>query len=270
MSGAPSADTDASRLPLFQHIQAKPGWRAIDLLSDLHLQSDTPKTCQALFAHLNNTSADAIFILGDLFEVWVGDDSRLDGFEREMHERLSAAARHKFIAFMVGNRDFLVGEAMLQSAGVQALADPTVLHAFGQRILLTHGDALCLSDTPYQRFRAQVRSTAWQSQFLSLPLAERRELARQMRQASEQHHQQTPSTSAADIDADTAVRWLEACETPILLHGHTHHPGFAALDLQHARWVTSDWDFDGPHIRGDALRVTSKGIERIAPCLTAE
>jgi UDP-2,3-diacylglucosamine pyrophosphatase LpxH len=162
--------SDDAGLPAFAELRAPPLWQAIDFLSDLHLSQSTPRTFEALATHLRCTDADAVLVLGDLFEVWVGDDARHDGFEAECAAMLAEASAHRFIGFMAGNRDFLVGADMLRHCGVVRLADPTVLVAFGQRTLLTHGDALCLSDVDYQAFRAQVRDPAWQRQFLAMPL----------------------------------------------------------------------------------------------------
>src|SRR6185436_4667984 len=131
--------------------EAPDDWRAIDLLSDLHLAENTPEVFGVWAAHLRNTDADAVFILGDLFEVWVGDDMAERGFEARCVEVLSAAAAERMVAFMPGNRDFLVGDAMLAASGVARLADPTVVVAFGDRVVLSHGDALCVGDVGYQR-----------------------------------------------------------------------------------------------------------------------
>src|SRR5205823_8020090 len=167
------ADRADCAVPALAHFDAPPTWRTIDFLSDLHLSDSTPRTFDALATHLRCTEADAVFILGDLFDVWVGDDARHDGFEAQCAAMLAEATAHRFIAFMAGNRDFLVGPDMLAHCGVVALADPTVLLAFDQRLLLSHGDALCLSDVAYQAFRAQVRNPVWQREFLAKPMNER-------------------------------------------------------------------------------------------------
>ena len=150
---------------------------------------------QAWEHYLAHTRADAVFILGDLFEVWVGDDG-LQGqdddarFEQRCVEILRAAAARRAVHFMHGNRDFLFGQAAAAgAAGLTLLDDPTVLTFGGQRWLLTHGDALCLDDRDYLQFRAQVRTTAWQQNFLAQPLAERRAFARGLRQQSERRKQ---------------------------------------------------------------------------------
>ncbi|MDP9043729.1 MAG: UDP-2,3-diacylglucosamine diphosphatase, partial [Pseudomonadota bacterium] len=149
-------------------------WRRVDFISDLHLAADTPRTFQAWRDYLLATPADAVFILGDLFEAWVGDDAREDGFDAEATAVLTAAAARRPVYFMAGNRDFLLGSEMLAACGMQRLVDPCVLVAFGSRTLLTHGDAWCVADVDYQTFRAQVRQPAWQAQVLAAPLAQRR------------------------------------------------------------------------------------------------
>jgi UDP-2,3-diacylglucosamine hydrolase len=254
-------------LPAIAELNAPPAWRTIDILSDLHLGEDTPRTFDAWAAHLRATRADAVFILGDLFEVWVGDDARHAGFERRCAEVLRDAAARRTIAFMVGNRDFLVGAEFLAACGVQALADPTVLVAFGTRRLLTHGDALCLADTEYQAFRAQVRDPAWQARTLALPLAQRRALAREMRAGSEARKRGSAPADWVDIDVPAALAWMHAAGASTLIHGHTHRPRSETLAPGCAREVLSDWDLDGQHgpLRAEVLRLDAAGAHRIAP-----
>ena len=134
-------------LPAFYEFPAPKTWRAIDFISDLHLSPALPNTVEAWARHLRETTADAVFSLGDLFEVWVGDDAGALPFERHCIDVIAEAASRRSIAFMVGNRDFLLGAKTLRDSGMMGLPDPTVLIAWGQRVLLTHGDALCLDDT---------------------------------------------------------------------------------------------------------------------------
>ncbi len=232
----------------------------IDLLSDVHLQSDLPRTFEAWRAHLLGTPADAVLMLGDLFEVWVGDDACLEGFERACVDVLRHASRHRTLAFLPGNRDFLVGPALLGHAGVQALADPVVLVAFGRRWLLSHGDALCLADTDYQQFRRQVRTAAWQQRFLAQPLAARRQQARAMRDASALRQAGVAPGLQADVDDATACAWLDAANAEALVHGHTHRPATHSLSCGRQRHVLGDWDLDAPQPRARALRLTRDGL----------
>jgi UDP-2,3-diacylglucosamine hydrolase len=254
------------RLPEFPLWQASASWRRIDLLSDVHLHAAMPRTFEAWKSHLLNTPADAVVMLGDLFEVWVGDDVRHDDFEATCTEVLRACSQTRALAFMPGNRDFLVGPEWLSQAGIKALADPTVLQAFGQRYLLSHGDALCITDTDYLTFRAQVRSDAWQTQFLRQPLQERQRLARAMREASIQHQSGMSPQDWADVDNATALQWLIQAQANTLVHGHTHRPARHPLDPNRSRWVLSDWDLDhGTMNRASVLTLTASGLQTTRP-----
>lgn len=243
--------------------EADPRWRIIDLLSDVHLSADMPRTFDVWARHLLETPADAVLMLGDLFEAWVGDDSRHEGFERECADVLRSASSRRTLAFMPGNRDFLVGPGLLAQCGVAALPDPTVLCAWGQRILLTHGDALCLADQAYQRFRAQVRDSAWQQRFLQQPLPQRQAQARAMRAASEAHQSGMSPDLSTDIDEAAAVAWLQDAGATLMVHGHTHRPGAHALPGGAVRHVMGDWDFDGPAPRARMLRLSAEGLQTL-------
>ena len=244
---------------------APAAWRAIDFISDLHLAEDTPRTFEAWAHYLRHTSADAVFILGDLFEVWVGDDARLDGFEARCAAVLVDAAARRTVGFMVGNRDFLLGPAMLEACGVLALADPTVFSAFGERVLLTHGDEMCIADIAYQQFRGVVRGASWQRDFLARPLAERRATARAMRAESERR--KMGSGPWFDVDRATALAAMGDAAAPTLVHGHTHRPGNESLAPGMSRLVLSDWDLDHEPARAEVLRWQAKGFTRVAPAM---
>lgn len=251
-------------LPTFWEFQAPPDWTAIDFISDLHLAEDTPHTFEAWAGHLRRTPASAVIILGDLFEVWIGDDDRQQGFAARCADVLAEASTRISLAFMVGNRDFLVGSALLRECGVMALPDPTVLLAFGERLLLTHGDLLCLDDRPYQAFRAQVRGPAWQRSFLAQPLEQRRQQARAMRDGSEARKAAQAAADWVDIDRATAVRWQHEANTPTLIHGHTHRPAHEDLAPGFMREVLSDWDLDHGE-RAQVLRLRRSGLSRLPP-----
>ena len=253
-------------MPAFFELAAPPAWRAIDFISDLHLSEALPHTFQAFEAHLNNTAADAVFILGDLFEAWVGDDMALYGFERLCVQAMAHAANRRQLAFMVGNRDFLAGTELLRQSRAIGLPDPTVLSAWGQRVLLSHGDALCLADTPYQAFRREVRSVAWQTSFLARPLNDRLKIAAEIRQGSQESQVRRQFDGAADADVDSAeaVHWMHAMGTPEMVHGHTHRPGSNLLGPGFKRHVLSDWDLDTAQ-RAEVLRLTRDGFERLPP-----
>ncbi|MEO8924231.1 MAG: UDP-2,3-diacylglucosamine diphosphatase [Caldimonas sp.] len=244
---------------------APAGWQAIDFISDLHLAENTPRAFAAWAAHLRHTSADAVFILGDLFEVWVGDDMANHGFEARCAALLSEAAALRTVGFMAGNRDFLVGDAMLEASGVLRLRDPTLLSAFGTRVLASHGDALCLDDTAYQRYRSVVRRPSVQRTFLALPLAWRRAIGRKARRRSETLHM--PGLGAMiDVDTASVSQWLRQARSPVLVHGHTHAPAMHEIERGVVRHVLSDWELDaGGPPRAEVLRWTARGFARVAP-----
>lgn len=249
-------------------LTAPPHWRALDFLSDLHLQATEPATLAAFERYLQHTSADGIFILGDLFEVWVGDDAAEPGsFEAHCGDLLREASSRRAVFFIRGNRDFLIGSRFLNACGAQDLPDPTVLSFGGQRWLLSHGDALCLDDTEYQRFRAQVRSAAWQEAFLTRALLERQAMGRAMREASTAR--QNEMAEYADVDTEAAKACLIAADATTMIHGHTHRPAEHALGTDDQgrplrRVVLSDWHFDDAKPRADVLQLNAEGLRRLS------
>ena len=266
-------------LPRIAELHASPSWRTVDFISDLHLQAGEAATFSVWQHYLESTPADAVFILGDLFEVWVGDDavsadvagpgSYLETrFEDRCARLLGRTAGRLALFFMHGNRDFLVGQGLMDLCNTTLLADPTVLvfpgHA-DQRWLLSHGDALCLGDVDYMQFRQQVRSPAWQQAFLAKPLAERQTIARGIRQQSQQQQESRKRSGAvyADVDTPAARQWLQAANARTLIHGHTHKPALHELGEGLMRVVLSDWDAEAPVPRADVLRLTAGGLQRI-------
>ncbi|MBL8287812.1 MAG: UDP-2,3-diacylglucosamine diphosphatase [Rubrivivax sp.] len=265
-AGAPGTVATAAALPAPPVFTAPATWRSIDFISDLHLSEAMPRTFAALAAHLDATGADAVFILGDLFELWVGDDARSQPFAARCIDLLARAGRRLHLAVMTGNRDFLIGSSLLAACHAHALPDPTLLVAFGRRVLLSHGDALCLADRDYQAFRAQVRDAAWQRSFLARPLPQRLAMAREIRQASHasQMRRQFDGALAADADRTEATAWLRAANAATLVHGHTHRPGSEAWPGGFERHVLSDWDLDAA-ARAEVLRLDAGGFTRVPP-----
>lgn len=256
-------------------LQAPAGWRSVDVVSDLHLQAGEPDTHRAWQDCLSRPDRpDALFILGDFFEVWVGDDllaPPADGtdtadraFWRQCAAELRAFAERTPTFFIAGNRDFLLGTAGLAQCGLIGLNDPTVLVFGGRRWLLSHGDALCLADTDYMAFRAEVRSAPWQEAFLARPLAERETVARSLRERSEALKRERGSDPAlwADVDAAEARHWLARGDASVLVHGHTHRPGQHDLGDGLQRLVLSDWDASATPRRAEVLRLHAGGWER--------
>ena len=235
-------------------LRAPADWACVDFISDLHLQPSEPATVRAWRRYLADTPAGAVFILGDLFEAWVGDDAALaPGFAADCARVLRDAAALRPVFFLHGNRDFLVGDALARQCGFSLLDDPTALDFAGQRWLLSHGDALCLADTDYLRFRSQVRTPQWMQAFLQKPLAEREAVARQLRDAS--LARQGMTTEYADVDTALARQWLHAAGAQALIHGHTHRPAEHDLGDGLRRIVLADWEPEATPPRGQVLRL---------------
>lgn len=244
-------------------LPAPPDWAAVDFISDLHLQASQLPTFHAWQHYMQTTPADAVFILGDLFEVWVGDDALQPGsFEEQCALIIRQTASRVPTFFMHGNRDFLVGPALMTACHSQLLDDPTTLLFNNQRFVLSHGDALCIDDAAYMAFRQLVRSPAWQQAFLAKPLAERQSIARGLREQSEAAKQQTHDL--VDVNAGAACQLLHLAHAQTLIHGHTHKPGAHVLPGLLQRVVLSDWDASAMPPRAEVLRLSSAGLQRIA------
>lgn len=245
------------------------GWKVIDVISDLHLQSSQPETAKAWFNYMASASlaADAIFILGDWFEVWIGDDDD-DPFTALCAAVMRARAKPKQgtntkpceLFLMHGNRDFLIGTDFADRCDATLLQDPTRLDFNGTAYLLTHGDALCTDDTAYMRFRDIVRSKEWQAEFLAKPLEQRRDIAKKIRQESQAAHR--TQSKEVDINVFLAVDWLNTHGCDEMIHGHTHSPKSHVLGSG-MRHVLSDWDADASTQRTEVLRLSAKGVHRI-------
>jgi UDP-2,3-diacylglucosamine hydrolase len=251
-------------------------WTCVDFISDLHLQASETLTFLAWSDYLLHTAADAVFILGDLFEVWVGDDALSEdgSFAQQCVDVLRTVAARKSIYIMRGNRDFLMGPALMAACDCTMLDDPSVLSFANQRWLLVHGDAQCLDDTDYMRFREQVRAPEWQRDFLARPLAERLAFARDLRTQSEAR--KLRDNVYADVDCKAANELLDSLKASRMIHGHTHRPAKHALGSGRDRLVLSDWDLGAKPPRAEVLRlrcsVTKDAIdtftvERIPPSM---
>lgn len=257
----------AATVPQIAELTAPLSWRTVDFISDLHLHASEPATFTAWQRYMESTPADAVFILGDLFEVWIGDDAvgnDKTGFESQCAQVLGRAARRLPVFFMHGNRDFLVGQELMKLCNATLLDDPTVLVFGGARWLLSHSDALCIDDVDYMQFRQQVRSPQWQRDFLAKPLAERQAIAGALRQQSEA--KKKSGALYADVDAPSARQWLLAANAGTLIHGHTHKPAEHDLLDSLRRVVLSDWhiDADGANpSRAQVMRLSAAGLQRV-------
>jgi len=214
-------------------------------ISDLHLDETRPQIVDLFVRFLADEArkADALYILGDLFESWIGDDDDAPLATRIAHALRSLRDSGVPIYFMHGNRDFLLGAEYAKRAGMELLADPTIVELDGERTLLMHGDTLCTDDVEYQKFRGLVRNPAWQQQFLAKPLAERRAFAAQARGES---RKQTAMKAAEIMDVNQCAveSVMRTHGVRRLIHGHTHRPAKHRFDLDGQaaeRIVLGDW-----------------------------
>ncbi|HVR81181.1 MAG TPA: UDP-2,3-diacylglucosamine diphosphatase [Luteimonas sp.] len=226
-------------------------------ISDLHLDAERPQITNLFGAFIDTEarSAQALYILGDLFEAWVGDDDPFAVGAFVADKLLGLRNAGVPVYFMRGNRDFLLGSDYAQRAGMTILPDPAVVMLHGKPTLLMHGDLLCTDDVAYQQFRAQTRNPDWQRQFLAQPLPARLAFAQQARAASQAH--QSGLQKAGQMEAITDVAPASVASTmkrygiDTLIHGHTHRPKVHTHDTG-TRIVLGDWYEQGSVLRMDA------------------
>ena len=227
------------------------------LISDLHLCASRPHITSAFLDFLENIAAQssALYILGDLFEYWAGDDDILDTHHQTVisaFKRLTDAGVKLYI--MHGNRDFLISSEFCQSTGVILLQDPSAMRLYGNTVLLSHGDDLCTDDVEYQKFRLEVRDPHWQQEFLKLPLQVRKNQIEAIRARSE-HEKSQKSMQIMDVNQAAINSLLKAYHYPeLLIHGHTHRPNEHHIQLDGhtiTRWVLGDWYEQGSYLRCD-------------------
>jgi UDP-2,3-diacylglucosamine hydrolase len=226
-------------------------------VSDLHLCESRPQINQVFFEFLRGPAraAESLYILGDLFEYWAGDDDLDDPFNASVVSKLAELSRAGItVNIMHGNRDFLFGEAFAEACGARLISDPCVAQLGGISTLLLHGDTLCTDDTEYQRFRAEVRTLDWRQGFLSLPLAQRKQQIAAMRERSELEKQRKVP-AVMDVNRGAVEQVLRDHGYPRLIHGHTHRPAhheFLLDGRRCERWVLADWYRSGSFLRCDA------------------
>ena len=230
----------------------------IHFISDLHLCADRPALTAVFERYLAGPAraAASLYILGDLFEYWAGDDDLDDPVGSLVANRLAALAEsHCPVFFMPGNRDFLLGADFARRAKLAILSEPTLIALGEQPALLCHGDSLCTDDLAYQAFRRQVRNPVWQAQFLAQPLAARRQIIAGVRLKSEEAKAEKAS-AIMDVNADAVATLLRAHAFPRLIHGHTHRPAEHRFQVDgHAceRWVLADWREENGDAKGEVL-----------------
>src|SRR3954447_15313421 len=226
-------------------------------ISDLHLSPETPAATASLVRFLSETAthADSLYVLGDLFEYWIGDEGMAQPHAQQVIQTLRTL-NEKGVAtyFMHGNRDFLVGERVARACGLHLLADPKVVDLYGTPTILMHGDTLCTGDHEYQSFRAMVRNPEWQRAFLAKPLDERVRMAQEVRGRSEQS-KSVKDMTIMDVAPMEVEKTFRSYQAPRLIHGHTHRPARHdySIDGRHCeRWVLGDWYEHGSYLRCDA------------------
>jgi UDP-2,3-diacylglucosamine hydrolase len=234
-------------------------------ISDLHLSTDQPHGMAAFQQFIATLApqeprqrAEALYILGDLFDCWAGDDDLDDPFHAQVIASLRNLAQHGTKVYLLhGNRDLLMGKALADACQATLLSDPALIDLYGTPTLLSHGDMLCTGDTEYQRYRAQVHDADFQQQFLAKPLAERKAYIAQLRSRS-MAKKQSKDSAIMDVNDDAVAALLREHGYPRLIHGHTHRPARHEHRVEgHSceRWVLGDWND-----KANALRCDSSGI----------
>jgi UDP-2,3-diacylglucosamine hydrolase len=229
-------------------------------VSDLHLQESHPRTADAFLRFLAERAVHArqLYLLGDIFEYWAGDDDLDTPFHQRVIGALRAVAANGVeVYWIAGNRDFLVGAAFAGAAGLTLLAEPHVIEAGGVRIALVHGDAECTDDIKYMEFRAQVRQPAWQQQFLALPLAQRKAIIAGLREGSREAHA-SKSYDMMDVTQEAVAALFASTGADVIIHGHTHRPAQHTIGAKR-RYVLPDWELDAEPQRGGWIALDAHG-----------
>ena len=233
-------------------------------VSDVHLHDSLPRTTQAFVDFLQRYAkhAQRLYLLGDLFEYWAGDDDLETPYHRQVAEHIRNVSEAGVAIFWIaGNRDFLVGQTFATAAGMTLLPDPYADNIAGQRVVLAHGDAQCTDDQAYMAFRSQVRQPEWQAQFLAQPLAKRKAIIDGMRSGSREA-QRAKSYEIMDVNPGAITALFDATGATIMIHGHTHRPGKHIHDsdgTKRVRHVLPDWDCDTDSPRGGWLAMNANG-----------
>jgi UDP-2,3-diacylglucosamine hydrolase len=259
----PSQDQEASANDASFQSTAQTDKLAL-FVSDVHLHASAPKTVEAFFSflHLHAIHAERLYLLGDLFEYWAGDDDLQTPFNLRVTSELRRVAETGVAVFWIaGNRDFLVGEKFASEGKLSLLQDPFVTRIGMHNLVLTHGDTLCTDDVSYMAFRAQVRNQAWQDAFLSKPLEERKSIIEGMRSGSKEA-QRMKAADIMDTNAEAVAGLFRSTDASVIIHGHTHRPAkhvTGSGDSLRVRYVLPDWDCDGEVPRGGWIAIGRSG-----------
>ncbi|HUL94516.1 MAG TPA: UDP-2,3-diacylglucosamine diphosphatase [Usitatibacter sp.] len=233
-------------------------------ISDLHLDASRPQATARFEKFLAGAvpGSDALYVLGDLFEYWIGDDGLALEFPRRMAALLAPVARSLPVKFMHGNRDFLVADEFSKSTGVELIPDPTRIDLYGRKTVLLHGDTLCTDDTAYQAFRTQVRNPAWQRAVLAKPIPERVAMAEGLRAGSE-GAKGGKSMQIMDVANAAVVKAFADSGCDVMIHGHTHRPGHHTYHVggrDRERWVLPDWYGQGGYLEATPEAITPRAL----------
>jgi UDP-2,3-diacylglucosamine hydrolase len=246
------------------------------IISDIHLTPAYPYTAKRFIEFCENEarSTQAVFIIGDLFEFWVGDDAHLHTpFHLDIAKHINLLVQSGVaVYFMAGNRDFMLGESFKSLANWQVIPDPSLITIAGEQWLLTHGDALCTADPAYQFYRRLTRLHWLQKLFMHIPIRYRKQMAERLRRRAtikyqrKQYFDQALANLKGDVTLDACAKLTKQQGCAKLIHGHTHRPKYHKESLanqQWQRWVLSDWDLDHPEMRphASAFRLNASGLQ---------
>lgn len=243
--------------------KAQPGTVAL-FISDLHLHESLPRTTQAFFDFLSNHAlkAQRLYMLGDLFEFWAGDDDISTPYPQQIIAALKQVSDAGVsLYWMGGNRDFLVNRRFAKASGAKLLTDPHCISIAGRKLVLAHGDEQCTDDTSYMAWRAQVRQPEWQRTFLALPLGQRKSIIEGMRDRSRAANRQK-SYDIMDVSTGAIIELFRKSGASVMIHGHTHRPAlheYTEGGKQLLRYVLPDWNCDTEPLRGGWLALDANG-----------
>ena len=214
-------------------------------ISDIHISDDYPEIYQQFLDFIKNLdhNTNALYILGDLFEYWIGDDDPNPIFKKIQTELKDLSKINVSVFFMHGNRDFLVGDEFAEKSHIKILSDPSIIELYGERILISHGDIFCIDDEEYQSFRKQTRDPQWQEMILEKPLEYRRNFAQIAREKSLEHTQ-LENEEIMDVNEDEVKKILDKFNLSTIIHGHTHRPfihNTISNEVNYRRIVLGDW-----------------------------
>lgn len=235
-------------------------------ISDLHLSEEQPHITQLFLSFMRDVAptAETLYILGDLFEYWAGDDDRHTAFHQSIIQAMSQLKQQGTAIFIMhGNRDFLMDEQLAKDCHASLLQDPSVIDLYGTPTLLTHGDALCTDDVAYQAFRKQVRASTWRNNFLAQPLQQRKAQIEQLRKMSEEQ-KQTKAMDIMDVNLDSVAELFREHQYPRMIHGHTHRQKHHLHEVDGKtceRWVLGDWHTTGNALKCDVTACHFQSIE---------